>query len=105
MKKKMKKTAILLCLIVFLFSLSALGGEARAVDGVTFSATELLGRPTDSSITVNIVPSTNGQVYFEYGTATGVYTGQTNTVTLTSGTPTEVVIQGLTPNARYYYRM
>jgi len=105
MKKEMKKAAILLCLIVFLFSLSAIRGEVRASDRVTFSATELLGRPTDTSITVNVVPSTNGQVYFEYGTATGVYTGQTNTVMLTSGTPTEVVIQGLTPDTRYYYRM
>ncbi len=105
MKKEMKKVAFLLCLIVFLFNLSAIGGEVRASDGATFLATELLGRPTDTSITVNVVPNTNGLVYFEYGTATGVYTGQTNTVTLTSGTPAEVVIQGLTPNTRYYYRM
>ena len=72
---------------------------------VTFAATELLGRPTDSSITVNVVPSGNGQVYFEYGTASGVYSAQTSIAVLTSGTPTDVVIQGLTSNTRYYYRM
>jgi hypothetical protein len=77
----------------------------HASSGVTFAATELLGRPTNTSITVNVVPSANGQVYFEYGTATGVYTGQTSTATLASGTPTEVVVDGLTPNTRYYYRM
>jgi hypothetical protein len=79
--------------------------EAQASGEVTFAATELLGRPTDTSITVNVVPSANGQVYFKYGTATGVYTSQTSTAALISGTPTEVVIQGLTPNTRYYYRM
>ncbi len=72
---------------------------------VTFAATELLGRPTDTSITVNVVPSGNGVVYFEYGTLSGVYTGQTSVVALVSGTPTDVVMQGLTPNTRYYYRM
>jgi hypothetical protein len=76
-----------------------------ASGGATFTATELLGRPTDTSVTVNVVPSSNGQVYFKYGTASGVYTGQTSTATLTSGTPTDLEIQGLTPNTRYYYRM
>ena len=54
---------------------------------VTFTATELLGSPTDTSITVNVVPSSNGQLYFEYGTTSGVYTTQTSTVVLTSGMP------------------
>ncbi len=76
-----------------------------ASGGVTFTATELLGRPTDTSITVNVVPSSNGQVYFKYGIAPGAYTGRTSTAALMIGTPTDVVIQGLTPNTRYYYRM
>jgi len=105
MKNEMKKAVLLLCLIVLPFSVSAVGGEAQASDGVTFLATELLGRPTDTSITVSVAPGTHGQVYFEYGTATGVYIDQTDTVPLTSGTPAKVVIQGLTPNTRYYYRM
>jgi phosphodiesterase/alkaline phosphatase D-like protein len=86
-------------------ALPAVGGEVHASSVATFTATELLGRPTDTSITVNVVPSANGQVYFKYGTATGVYTDQTSTAALMNGTPTEVVIQGLTPNTRYYYRM
>jgi hypothetical protein len=85
--------------------LQALGGGTHARAAVTFAATELLGRPTDTSITVNVVPSGNGQVYFEYGIATGVYTAQTGTAALVIGTPINVVIQGLTPNTRYYYRM
>jgi phosphodiesterase/alkaline phosphatase D-like protein len=80
-------------------------GEVHASNGVTFTATELLCRPTDTSITVNVIPSSSGQVYFEYGTASGSYSSNTSTATLTSGTPTDVVIQGLTPNTQYFYRM
>jgi hypothetical protein len=115
-KGKMKRSVVLgtvlalsLAVIVLVAcvapALPTIGGEAYASGGVTFAATELLGRPTDTSITVNVVPSADGQVYFKYGTATGVYTGQTSNAALVSGTPTDVVMQGLTPNTRYYYRM
>jgi hypothetical protein len=77
----------------------------KASGGVTFSATELLGRPTDTSITLNVVPSSNGQAYFELGTTPGVYTAQTSPVALTSGTPANILIQNLQPNTRYYYRI
>jgi hypothetical protein len=78
---------------------------AYASGGATFTATELLGRPTDTSMTVNVVPSSSGYLYFEYGTSSGTYSRQTGTDTLTSGTPADLVMQGLTPNTRYYYRM
>ena len=101
----MKRVAVFLCLIVLLFSLSAIVGQVQASSGVTFTATELLGRPTDTSVTVNVVPSSSGYIYFQYGTTTGVYTGQTSTATLTSSTPYEVVISGLEANTQYFYRM
>ena len=70
-----------------------------------FTAPELLGKPTDNSITVNVAPSQNMQIYYEYGTASGSYTGQTSTTSATSGQPHEAVITGLSANTRYYYRM
>ena len=70
-----------------------------------FLAPEMLGRPTDHSITINIVPAETLEVYVEYGTAPGAYTGRTPTVTLPSGKPTEVSLDGLQPNARTYYRI
>jgi hypothetical protein len=72
---------------------------------VDFTATELLGRPTDGSVTVNMFADEDLEVYFEYGTESGVYTGQTDTTVFTGGEPIEVVIHGLQPNTRYYYRM
>ena len=51
-----------------------------AQSGITFSGTELLGRPTDHSITVNVLADTALDVYFEYGIASGIYTNQTDSL-------------------------
>jgi hypothetical protein len=77
----------------------------RAVGEVTFTASELLCRPTDHSVTVNVVAAQSVQAYFQYGTVSGVYTDQTGTVTSPGGTPVQVVIDGLSADTRYYYRM
>lgn len=72
---------------------------------ITFTGEELLGKPTDTSITINIVPDTTIEYHYQYGTASGVYTGQTSNATATGGQPHDVVIGGLDPNTHYYYRM
>jgi uncharacterized repeat protein (TIGR02543 family) len=76
---------------------------------VTFSGPELLGRPTDHSITVNVVAEQALDAYFEYDTETGGggdgYDYQTGIVSSIANEPIEVVIDGLQPNTRYYYRM
>ena len=94
--------------ILLVFVLSLVGGSATSVkaDTITFTGEELLGKPTDTSITINIVPAAMIEYYYEYGTTQGgPYTGQTTPVTATNGQPSEVVITGLSPNTRYYYRM
>ena len=70
-----------------------------------FIATELLGRPTDKSVTVSAIADRNLEVYFEYGTAPGIYNNRTLTATFAGGTPMRTVIDNLQPNTRYYYRM
>ena len=72
---------------------------------ITFTGEELLGKPTDDSITINIVPDADIEYYYEYGTSSGTYPSQTSYETATGGQPHEVVITGLDPNTRYYYRM
>ncbi len=87
---------------------SALGLPATVVQAaavITFSGTELLGRPTSSSVTINIVPDITIEYHYEYGIAPGTYTAQTGNVTATGGQPSEAVLSGLTANTRYYYRM
>jgi hypothetical protein len=70
-----------------------------------FIATEILGRPTNTSVTANIVPAVQMNVYYEYGTASGTYTSQTAPQTAPANVPLETLIEGLQPNTRYYYRI
>ena len=67
-----------------------------------FFATEILGRPTNTSVTVNVVPNKNLELYFEYGTASGNVTNQTATVTANASP--ESLMDKLSPNTRYFYR-
>jgi len=66
---------------------------------------ELLGCPTDHSLIINVVPHQELEVFFEYGTAPGVYTMNTKTHSVSAQTPVEVVMDNLQPDKRYYYRM
>ena len=72
---------------------------------VTFTGTELLGRPTDTSISVKVVPDVDIDLYYEYGTTSGVYTDDTDTTNADAGVPKTVEITGLTPDTQYFYRM
>lgn len=69
-----------------------------------FLTGELLGRPTDQSVTVNIVPLKEMEIYFEYGTESGNYTNQTTIYSVVANNPLVAVIHTLQPDTRYYYR-
>jgi hypothetical protein len=66
--------------------------------------TEILGRPENNSITINVLFSQQVQVYFEYGTIKGNYQGSTQSITTATGEPAEIQITGLKPDTRYFYR-
>ena len=70
-----------------------------------FLLRDVLGRPTDRSVTLNVVPTQNLEVYVEYGAETGVYTGRTQPVTLLAGRPFEITLDGLQRDALIYYRV
>jgi hypothetical protein len=72
---------------------------------LTFVGEELLGKPTNNSIAINIVVNQAIKIYYEYGTTSGSYTDQTGIFTTTANVPMEVVITGLNKNTRYYYRL
>lgn len=72
----------------------------------------LLGRPTDTTITVNVVPDVYNSVssrrlelYLELGIVSGVYDRNTSTSTSLDNQPIEFFINGLEPSTRYYYRL
>ena len=96
----------LLLLLVFVLSLVGVPAiSVQAATAITFTAEELLGKPTDSSININIVPNSTIEYHYQFGTSPGSYTGQTANHTATGGQPHNVVISGLQANTRYYYRM
>jgi hypothetical protein len=95
-------------LTVLLIALSLVGGPVtriQAATAITFTAEELLGKPTNTSITINIVPASTIEYHYQYGTTSGSYTMQTDNYTATAGQPHEIVISDLTANTHYYYRM
>ncbi len=69
-----------------------------------FVASELLGRPTDRSVTVNVVASADLEIYLEYGTESGVYINQTSVMKGSRDIPIEIAVDGLLSNTRYYYQ-
>ena len=66
---------------------------------------EVLGRPTDRSITANVLPAKAGDIVVEYGTAPGAYTARTAARNAAAGIPAEILIDGLAPNTRYWWRV
>jgi len=83
----------------------AADSKTAMASAIAFNGEELLGRPTDTSITVNIIPNATIEYHYQYGTSPGSYTMQTSNSTAYAGQPHEVVIAGLKPDRRYYYRM
>lgn len=65
---------------------------------------EILGRPTNSSITISILCDGATDVYWEYGTGNGVYPFATTVVPAAKNVAIEVDITNLQPGTKYYYR-
>jgi len=65
---------------------------------------EILGRPTNSSVTLSILFDQPSEFYLEYGTTSGTYPMKTATLTTTNDTPQETDLTNLSANTKYYYR-
>ena len=92
-----------------LLVLSLFGTPASAFEPV--DGTILLGRPTDTSVTLSVVPDVGivapdveAEVFFEYGDDETALLQATETYYLEAN-PVVTVLSELTPSTRYYYRM
>jgi hypothetical protein len=81
----------------------AVSGTAAPLAPVEFNI--LLGRPTDQSVTANIITDQNAEFYLQYGISSGSYTSQTTTHNATADEPIEFVIDGLPANSEVFYRI
>jgi hypothetical protein len=100
----MKAPRIPTLLSIFLL-LIGLSSAPREICAQTFTGPELLGRPTANSVTVHVVIDAAREIYFQYGTSTGVYPGSTGVYTTTANEPIKVPITGLAANTKYFYRL
>ncbi len=82
---------------------ASLPGDGGA-DGA-FLASELLGRPTSSSVTLSVVPAVDLEAYVESGTNPGAYDHPTPPALHPAGEPFDVVLDGLAPDTAYAYRL
>jgi hypothetical protein len=98
---KLMWTIVTLVLAAFAGLLAA--GVASAA--VTFTAPELLGRPTATSVTLNVVADTRLDAYVQYSTSATRYTKRTATVTSAAGVPLVITLKGLRASTHYYYRL
>jgi hypothetical protein len=73
--------------------------------GDTGVYTEILGRPTKSSVTANILFGQQAEVYWEYGIVAGNYNLSSLKYTASKDVPLEVDLANLVPNTRYFYRI
>jgi hypothetical protein len=107
MNKRRKACIFSFCvaLSILLSMMGSPGIGVKAASTITFTGEELLGKPEDTSITINIVPATTIEYHYQYGLTSGANTWSTSDETATGGQPSEITITGLTPNTQYYYRM
>jgi hypothetical protein len=101
-----RSTTLLVLLSVILMTLLPNTSRSLAAPwSIVDDFSILLGRPTDHSVTANVIPTLSGELSFEYGTAPGVYGSPTAAFPCTANEPAEAVIDGLSANTQYYYRL
>ena len=83
---------------VFLISLVSLIFSTAGAQNYTV----VLGRPTDKSVTANVLFDQSVVLKVEYGSSSRVYSASTSEINLLANEPKAVVLSGLVANTRYY---
>jgi hypothetical protein len=65
----------------------------------------IFGRATDKSITASLVPDSAMEAFIEWGTSKNQYNHKTPIAQLSTNKATEIIIDGLSPNTEYFYRL
>jgi len=71
---------------------------------ILLALTQILGRPTDNSITISVL-GPEAEYFAEYGTKPGAYNGRTPVTASVEGKPLEILVGSLKPDLLYYYRL
>ena len=101
------KTIILASLLLILNAetLTAFALFGRWKDQMEFNGSIILGRPTDTSITLNILSEKQLEVYFEYNIQGELSVIRTDKLVINNNIPCELVLENLKPDTQYTYYM
>jgi hypothetical protein len=80
-------------------------GGKIAEAGEAPMVSQMLGQPTDRSITISLLTAQPLECQIEYGLQSGVYSGRTDVIKTVATTPLAVLLDGLQSNMRYYYHV
>jgi hypothetical protein len=102
--------SVLLILIIVLLTLLIFSCRKTDEEIIPETAADknyslILGRPTNSSVTLSTIFNRQTEVYFEYGSSKGTYSFKTSTYNLAENLPLDTELSGLTSNTQYYYRI
>ncbi len=89
--------------IIILLSFSIL--TLINVNAQNIRFTEMVGKPTNSSATIQLFFSDSAEMQIQYGTVSGIYPNQTPWASFSANLPAEITINGLQPDTKYYYRV
>jgi hypothetical protein len=79
--------------------------HAQSADPTSFVCAELLGRPTENAITLNLATDRDAEIFVEFGRLPGTYEGQTPVHAAVAHRPVTMAIASLQADTRYYYRV
>ncbi len=82
-----------------------LGLNFQFVEAQNVLHKELLSRPTDKSVTVQMFFDSDVEMSIDYGTSSVNYTSKVPFAKFLKGESAQLEIQGLMPNTKYYYRV
>ncbi|MBY0260940.1 MAG: metallophosphoesterase family protein, partial [Phycisphaerales bacterium] len=94
-------------LVLSCLSTAAVAQPRRSTpsDGPASAFSQILGRPSDSAVTISLLSQTTIEAFVEYGVEPGVYSKRTPLRTVEAGVPAEFELAGLAPATSYVYRV
>ena len=89
----------------WLVEISTTASDPEISSSFKFSNGIILGTPTDKTVSLKAIADSDIEAYFEYGTSVENLSQKTASASYNKGDILDIVIDNLSPNTQYYYRM
>ncbi|MBL0926734.1 MAG: metallophosphoesterase [Phycisphaerales bacterium] len=101
----LRRLALVLTLCAACGAAHAQGRDGSAKPGPAAAFSQILGRPTQTSISLSLLSETAVEAFVEYRAAAGSSSAKTPTQRLAPGVPAEFELKDLKPDSAYVYRV